>query len=52
MATKESLKIILRLHETGKVSPVIDKRFAFAQIAHAHANVDTGHKRGNTVLTF
>jgi len=52
MATKESLKIILRLHETGKVSPVIDKRFAFAQIAHAHAHVDTGHKRGNTVLTF
>lgn len=52
LATKSVLKNILKQHEAGNISPVIDKRFEFAQIARAHAHVDTGHKRGNTVLTF
>lgn len=52
LATKEVLQIILSLHEHGNITPVIDKRFPFEDFVQAHAHVDTGHKRGNTVLTF
>lgn len=52
MATKEGLDIILSLHKTGKITPVIDKRFPLEQAAQAHVHVDTGHKRGNTILTM
>ena len=52
LATKEMLRIILKLHNAGNITPVIDKRFAFAQIGQAHTHVDTGHKRGNCMVTF
>ncbi len=36
----------------GHYRPVIDGSFPLAQIAAAHARVETGHKRGNVVVTM
>lgn len=52
LATKDVLNIILNLHQAGNITPVIDKRFAFEDISQAHAHVDSGHKRGNCILTL
>ena len=46
------LKFLADLASKGPMRPHIGATFPFAQIAKAHALVDTGHKRGNTVITF
>jgi NADPH:quinone reductase-like Zn-dependent oxidoreductase len=40
------------LAAAGKIRPVIDRRYDFAQMAEAHAYVDTGRKRGSVVVTI
>jgi len=40
------------LVEQGIVKPVIDKIYRFEPIVDAHKYVDTGHKKGNVVLTL
>ena len=39
------------LAEAGVLKPVIDRRYRFAQIAEAHAYVETGRKRGSVVVS-
>lgn len=46
------LALLADLAAKGPMRPHIGATFAFDQIAQAHALTDTGHKRGNTVITF
>ncbi len=48
----EDLRFLGSLAESGAFKPVIDRTYPFARIADAHARVDTGHKRGNVVVTL
>jgi NADPH:quinone reductase-like Zn-dependent oxidoreductase len=43
------LKELTTLVESGQLRMVIDRRFPLAELAQAHAYVETGHKRGNVV---
>lgn len=48
----EDLRFIGQLAESGALVPVIDRTYTLAQIADAHAHVDTGHKKGSVVITL
>jgi NADPH:quinone reductase-like Zn-dependent oxidoreductase len=46
------LKELESLYKKAKLKTVIDRRYTLEQAAEAHRYIDTGHKRGNVVLTI
>lgn len=50
--TAADLRFLGELAETGELTPVIDRTYPLTQIADAHRYVETGHKRGNVLITI
>jgi NADPH:quinone reductase-like Zn-dependent oxidoreductase len=50
--SKEDLTILRQLMETGKVRPVIDRRYRLSEVAEAIRYLEEGHARGKVVITL
>lgn len=49
--TKEDLVVLQELLETGKVKPVIDRRYELSEVPEALRYLGEGHARGKVIIT-
>jgi len=52
MPTTEDLAVMREFIQTGKVKPVVDRRYSLSQTAEAIAYLEKGHSRGKVVITM
>jgi NADPH:quinone reductase-like Zn-dependent oxidoreductase len=50
--SKEDLTIMHELMKTGKLTPVIDKRYSLSEVPEAIRYLEQGHARGKVVITL
>ena len=50
-ANQPDLVFLKELLETGKVTPVIDRRYPLAETAEAIRYLETGRARGKVIIT-
>jgi NADPH:quinone reductase-like Zn-dependent oxidoreductase len=48
--TPQAMARLMALHQAGAYRPLIGAQFPLKDIAQAHAQADSGHKRGNLVI--
>ena len=51
-ASKEDLTIMHDLMATGKVTPVIDRRYKLNEVSEAIRYLEEGHARGKVVISL
>ncbi|HEX3528406.1 MAG TPA: zinc-binding dehydrogenase, partial [Thermoanaerobaculia bacterium] len=49
--SQEDLNILRELLETGKITPVIDRRYSLSEVPRAIQYLEEGHARGKVVIT-
>jgi NADPH:quinone reductase-like Zn-dependent oxidoreductase len=49
--SKEDLTVMHELMKTGKVTPVIDRRYTLSELSAAIRYLEQGHARGKVVIT-
>jgi len=56
MLPEKELRALLdevrNMMQSGHVKTVIDRRYPLEKVADAHRYVDTGHKRGNVIISL
>ena len=49
---KKDLTLMRDLMESGKVTPVIDRRYKLSEVAQAMGYLEAGHARGKVIVTI
>lgn len=51
-SSKEDLTIMRELMKTGKLTPVIDRRYSLSEVSEAIRYLAEGHARGKVVINL